>query len=718
MIEKQIARLERLDREVAQINKTRSSSTSQGSGTKRAGMQASYRSWKVASSRPVSDRGVTFHFKHGFVTKGKHVSQSWQDQTTAGKHQGYIERAGAVEAYQGFTPSLEPSGESPSVVPDKRMKAAVEEGKIEEPTLAFPAPEITPGRLSFGTTGSSRSQRMEFWRKIEKLEGVKARVQCRIILELPCESTPEMRFHIARDFAKAFEKKGLPYWCAIHAPSGHNDKRNHHLHIAYLDRPARKTPQGQWDFELEYSYKNRFREAKKVRPFRLPKDREAQGKPWVLALRRHYADVANFHLSLAGEEKRYDPRSYQESGVLKQPTRHLGTKSGIAETYGVETRRGTENVRREVDYRLSKGSSLKRAQEAERQLVSKRLEALWEQDPSFEPLHKRAQQALQEHAKKSQEQVQALQQEEAHRIAAEAVLLRLTQRESFLAKESERLLTRSPSKGEEKAAWEMAEQLLRERELAKATRPEMEAFAASALATAAHFSTTAQKANEDGQQALKSAIEQEQNVMALMAQKSGTPEIDVKQHAVLADLSGRITRTMALIDTGVAKPPLPPVEDAKAPTASKAETPLVQDTRTPEQKALDALLGGTAVKRDTPLSSDRAFILSVQPSPKELQSFLKIIQPLSNRDFRIKALSTRDAADLEEDMHTRRQHLAAWEACREIARRRGLDLDTGIYNPQQALDAEEAKRHQDNAQKPEEQRRTIGAQGARDVNVR
>jgi hypothetical protein len=716
---------------------------------------------------------VTFHFKHSFVTKGRHSSESWQEITTAAKHQAYIERPSALEREEGPGLEMGPATAPPPVRLPKGSRPPAE--SPEAIGLAFPEAWRTPGALSFGTLGGDKALRADFWRKVEAAEGRKGRVQCRIILELPHEADQPTRFRIARDFARIFEERGLPYWCAIHAPSGHNDARNWHLHIAYHDRPARRTPDGRWDFEVEETYRTPARAKRTHHPHRQAKDRGAQGKEWVLALRRRYADVANFHLGAAGIDKRYDPRPYRESGILKQATRHLGTRSGIVETYGVETRRGTENVRREVDFRLAQGAIRLRARTAQADALERRIQDMLRRAPALLAEEgEEVRNLLAQARRAAQEEARLRQHEEAHRIAAEAVLLRIEQRTRFLDREGERLLLRPPSATTRDAAWDAADLLLQERRLALETRMGMETFAAEALAQATEAGEAADAAGQSATEALQRAYDVEGRAMEKIGRASGASAAQIADARAAAQIADAIARDTATLDEiaspqasapsppasparphtaeAPSEPPVAPPAPAAIPTAQRGQAatpdssrmpvlgespirlgipadgkptetrPLTQTPSVaaapsvpsppkaldPEARALAALFGDLPERLDVARADPDAFLLSPRPTPAEIQALQAEVRELGNRELRRRAIATRDAADLAEDPLRRRGHLAAWQGLREIARRRGLDLDTGLHDPKRATDAAEASRHTDSALLPEEEARLRG----------
>lgn len=266
---------------------------------------------KVASSRPLTDRGVTFHFRHTFVSK------KGRSKTSAAAHQSYIERESAVD----------------------RGEATSSNGKTDA--------------LSFGTLGDTPKDRRAFWRKLEEASGMRGRIQCRLVVEIPHELSAARREALARTFCATFSEKSLPFWCSLHAPSDRNDKRNYHMHIVYSDRPARRLSDGRWDFEIEETRNGRTR-----RPFRQNKDREAQGSQWIKSLREFYAECANGELSKSGHRKRLDPRSYREAGVPKAPTLHLGPQAWSLEAAGEPTKPGASNSIKEILFRTSAWSAL------------------------------------------------------------------------------------------------------------------------------------------------------------------------------------------------------------------------------------------------------------------------------------------------------------------------------------------------------------------------
>lgn len=517
-MKKQIAELEKLT-SVVESGERAEHRKRAGGRSGRFGMKVAFEKWTVEGTRPESDRGVTFHFKHSFITKGRHASKGYRDQTPSAAHQSYIERESAVEDvsdsfWEQVDPLIEPGTQSAR---GPRWKVNIPDDM--DPLFIAPPIYRDPGHMSFGTTGASRRDREDFWRALEQSEGRRGRVQNRIILELPYELDASGRLALTREFCRIFEEKQLAYWATIHAPSGHNDKRNYHLHIAYSDRPARITTDGTWDFTITREIKGSNRAMRTRRPYRMRKDRTAQGRQWIVALRRRFSDIANFHLSLAGLSKRYDPRSYKESGIAKEPTRHLGTKAFIAETYGIPTRRGLANARREVAFRMGMGESIFSTRDEHIRHIERRLAPVAMKLAGDKEMQKITQ-SMAAHEALGHEGRQAYKRREIHRIAGEAVSIRLQTRTAFLEKETDRLYFRPP-RGREHDAFVLASVLTSEKLLIEKTQAELKDFTASCSRIAKEETARLASIDRHQEMLLEEILEQEIRLMEVSGTAKG-----------------------------------------------------------------------------------------------------------------------------------------------------------------------------------------------------
>lgn len=202
--------------------------------------------------------------------------------------------------------------------------------------------------------------------------GPGGRVQLRFVAELPVELRAEDRALIVQNFCDylgSFAKDehgntvGLMYTAVVHAPDAHNDRRNYHLHIIAHDRPAKWMPEHHsWDFEVAEQFEHK-REIRTRYPHRQNKivevtrklnedDRSSKphfnnaiaGRDFIPHLRRKFAEINNLVLSQRGIQRRLDPRRYEEMGIDRTPTEHLGTRAAALEAMGVPTIVGRLNA--------------------------------------------------------------------------------------------------------------------------------------------------------------------------------------------------------------------------------------------------------------------------------------------------------------------------------------------------------------------------------------
>ncbi|MFZ3583377.1 MobA/MobL family protein, partial [Loktanella sp. DJP18] len=299
------------------------------------------------SSRPSTDRGTTFHFAHKTVSKKNDISDGSFSQTTSAAHQGYIERPSAAEKTE------------PDIYKDLlEIPATDDDGAKSDHVFNYPERVVDRRNISFGTLGNTKAERKQFWNEVEGSEQRNARVQSRIIAELPVELDSRDRSKIARDFCQqSFEDRGLPYWATLHAPTKKNDPRNYHLHVTYWDRPAARSNDGTWDFQVTEKKRRANRSIATTRPYRKPKHVDTRDIAWPKKLRSAFADTCNYYLAMAGLAKRNDPRSYKDSGLAKEPTEHLGNKSSALESFGLETERGKRNARKEIRWRVAQAET-------------------------------------------------------------------------------------------------------------------------------------------------------------------------------------------------------------------------------------------------------------------------------------------------------------------------------------------------------------------------
>lgn len=118
------------------------------------------------------------------------------------------------------------------------------------------------------------------------------------------------------------ERYGVMVTWAVHKPPEHGDQRNWHGHLAYNMR--RITPTG---------FGEKAREI-------IDKPTRSDERLWQ---RQMFADVINDRLAQLGHDERVTPLSFEERGIVREPTKHLGNKQNQAELRGIRTPTGEEN---------------------------------------------------------------------------------------------------------------------------------------------------------------------------------------------------------------------------------------------------------------------------------------------------------------------------------------------------------------------------------------
>lgn len=248
------------------------------------------------------------------------------------------------------------------------MARPLGKGEARKPFTAKPMKVTTESAGRFFQQAQRMANYDDARPPFEFKSGRGGRIQFRIVAELPHELSPEDRALIVQNFcdhlATLEERKdpdghsyrtGLMYTAVIHAPDGHNDARNYHLHVIAYDRPCRFFPEhGQWDFEVEQRYNHKGEDRVRY-PFRQNKigevsqgtsktGKEKSGKDFIPGLRAKFAEINNAVLKARGVKRHLDPRKYTEMGIDRTPTEHLGTKAAALEAVGVPTAVGQLNA--------------------------------------------------------------------------------------------------------------------------------------------------------------------------------------------------------------------------------------------------------------------------------------------------------------------------------------------------------------------------------------
>ena len=331
--------------------------------------------------------GRPFHFAHSVVTKADVPAPSGSapagGKSKAGRaaaHMRYIEREVAVERLYGSgldaaergqgldargrddgSWDREPGRGSPDIASTSAGQAY-----IENPVKLESGERVL---FSFGTIGDTFNERVAFWEALETAEAhPSARVQHRLIVELPHEASAEARFEMMKTFCARFEADGIPYWAALHAPGDKNDARNFHAHIVYSERPAMKmvdpaTGQEAWDFSIVTTYKKKSRNTISNRPHRQDKLRKFNDRRFIPGLRTEFAKIVTTVLDrdvvkdATGAPVRYDARSYKNMGVDAVPMKAINRIVADKMKEGTATILDTDYTKRSVTAELREAAA-------------------------------------------------------------------------------------------------------------------------------------------------------------------------------------------------------------------------------------------------------------------------------------------------------------------------------------------------------------------------
>jgi hypothetical protein len=608
---------------------------------------------RISSSRPKSDIGITFHFAHKTISKRNDISESQRDATSAPSHQSYIERLEAVEIS---------SFNQIKIALESNLLTSHANSKFEN----FPYPELAlePGRDSFGTNGRTKADRVEFWRGIESNEGRTSRVQSRVIAELPHETSQEDRLKIAMQFCLEFHKERLPYWATIHSPNKNNDARNYHLHIAYYDRPSGRDENGRWDFATIETRKKKNRTRVETRPYKQKKTDTTRDRGWVKFLRKKFAEANNQVLSQGGYAKRLDYRSYGESGVRKKPTEHLGFKSSAAEKFGLETTRGKRNSRREFQWQIEVAT-----RRWDERIVEHDTFLLFNSNLNDEQSwieEKKSKAMLQEG--RSQALLSA-----KYRILSEVLTGRISARTEFLSQERTRLSTNkrfrvSPESQQSLSLIDIETGIIDTR------LPEISQIAEKCQAKSDHL----RESSEDtwlNFSSFNSRVEQP------------TTEVifDNNINYPIDDIFKADEDTTNDIETANISSNIDDIFGS-----DEVEKATLDSTITPDSKVVNS----SHVDRDYPTIPGTLLIPDMS-SRAEIRALNERLIGMTNREVRMRAIASRDAAEFLDSGIEKSHALRGWAVLRLESDKRGINLATGRQDLTKASDRERAELHRD-----------------------
>lgn len=168
------------------------------------------------------------------------------------------------------------------------------------------------------------------WNEAERAETRKNSTLFRdTVLALPAYLSPQERRAIVSELAQEIrDRYGVAVSVAVHAPGRDGDQRNFHAHLMFTTREL--SAEG-------FGKKTRVLDDKKT------------GPKEIIWIQEKAQDIINRFLEAAGSPERVDRRSFEERGIEREPTTHLGPTASEMERRGVKTERG--DVNRAVEQR-------------------------------------------------------------------------------------------------------------------------------------------------------------------------------------------------------------------------------------------------------------------------------------------------------------------------------------------------------------------------------
>ena len=166
--------------------------------------------------------------------------------------------------------------------------------------------------------------RAKLWNAVEKIENRKdSQLAREIQLSLPHELDEAENRNLLLEFVQThFVDHGMIADVAMHAPDRSGDQRNIHAHVMLTMRVLTGDGFG-----------------KKNRDWNTPEQLAEWRKAW--------AEHQNKRFQALGMEQRVDHRSYDEQGIDREPTQHLGAVANDMERQGKASRIGDENRERQ-----------------------------------------------------------------------------------------------------------------------------------------------------------------------------------------------------------------------------------------------------------------------------------------------------------------------------------------------------------------------------------
>lgn len=171
--------------------------------------------------------------------------------------------------------------------------------------------------------------RQTLWNAAEKREKhPKAQTAREVEISFPYEFNEQQRLEAGYAIANLIvDRYNVAADFAFHQPSKKGDERNHHVHILFTNRSFKD---GDWSKTKDL-------------PFEFGRGEKGRAQAEVLNLRQNIADVLNQISVRDGLEIYIEHLSFEQRGLDREPTKHLGKDATQLERKGVQTKLGDEN---------------------------------------------------------------------------------------------------------------------------------------------------------------------------------------------------------------------------------------------------------------------------------------------------------------------------------------------------------------------------------------
>jgi len=193
------------------------------------------------------------------------------------------------------------------------------------------------------------SNRAILWNSVEKIEkAMNSQLAREIDIALPIELPIEQNISLIQEYVKrTFVDKGMCADLSVHD----NKTGNPHAHIMLIMRPINEN--GTWGGKQKKEYiiddngNKIYDPVKRQYKCRSIPSTDWNNKANADIWRKAWEDMVNAELERLGFDSRIDRRSYEEQGVEKIPTVHMGVDATQMERNGIRTERG--DINREIE---------------------------------------------------------------------------------------------------------------------------------------------------------------------------------------------------------------------------------------------------------------------------------------------------------------------------------------------------------------------------------